>query len=793
MPLLAADATSFSVGIAEAGSDANSPVVSTSTSAAALVPLLAADATSFSVGIADAGSDADSPVVSTSPVAGTLAAYSAADATSFSVGITEAGTDTDTAAVSQSFAGANVTAILKAAATSFSFGISDASTDAGSEAVSQSYPDAEVDIDVDTVDVYKPFTTKLDGNPFTLAVTGDGMKVYAVDIVDPKAWVFDTATNKLVKTLELPISKRWFERSGNWFCVGTNDLAVMAGDDPKAVAAEVGNRVYVANGLGGELLVIDCATDEMTSVQLPLYECSAVTVSRDDRRVYVAGAGDDSNVVVVNAADFTVSDVGIAGSPVVGFIVLDFAQFVATLGGSWTVGNFAEALANLGIITPGQIPQVIAALESQFGVQWADFGLLSVADFLLAVSALSAILGFDENDTTAADFIFVVQCEPGDTDASIAFFNSVIGRVDLGSWRVSPDTLLSLLYSDDYETILGVELAGANDLAQGDPVTHGFVLFNNAVLTMRSDWYGMVFAAHSRREPILFRPNEYDGVEFISTANKRLVSLFDPANPDSYWPGPFTDYQIGVVDDEHYNDWVDDPLHGNAIAIHPGGERLFMTSTAGYLISYPIPELESIQPPPPPVIDPVVPVVPGAVFTSELVAIVQPGNFSVPVPSWVSYVDVVALGGGAGGLQSASALPGWGGGSGGWATQRITPSGGSITGTVGSGGRGGSVSGLTVVTVQGGTETTVRVAAQTVTAAGGSTLAAGAANIPGVSTGNRTFNTYTYNGGVTVATPGGPGGYPGGGGCGGKSTLIGSSPGGAGANGKVWLRFYGYK
>ncbi len=169
-----------------------------------------------------------------------------------------------------------------------------------------------------------------------------------------------------------------------------------------------------------------------------------------------------------------------------------------------------------------------------------------------------------------------------------------------------------------------------------------------------------------------------------------------------------------------------------------------------------------------------------------------PNTFSHTIPVGCAYVDVVAFGGGGGGANSVPGRDGKGGQSGRWAAttlvvgKDIAP-GGTITGQIGAGGRGGELGNLT----PGGGNLTQMISPVSFQAAQG---AGGANNVRGgESQGVIYFNGRGYAGGPggsTGGADGGPGGIPGGGGAGGKAAPV-SNPGGNGASGGVYIYCYG--
>jgi hypothetical protein len=182
--------------------------------------------------------------------------------------------------------------------------------------------------------------------------------------------------------------------------------------------------------------------------------------------------------------------------------------------------------------------------------------------------------------------------------------------------------------------------------------------------------------------------------------------------------------------------------------------------------------------------------------TPVLVEYPTAGTYTYTVPSWAKYVDVIALGGGGGGHAGYFTIGNGGGGhSGVWKTQTLQRGvdfGAAVTSmtvTVGAGGAGGNVTGVTAHSGAAGANTTIAFtdpssATTTVTATGG----LGGTDIsPGNATGGDSPGNTTYIGRTFYGGPGSgtTGNSPGGGGAGGNS---GSSQWGAdGAAGVCWL------
>ena len=168
------------------------------------------------------------------------------------------------------------------------------------------------------------------------------------------------------------------------------------------------------------------------------------------------------------------------------------------------------------------------------------------------------------------------------------------------------------------------------------------------------------------------------------------------------------------------------------------------------------------------------------------------GTSTFIIPSWVYTLDVIALGGGGGGMSGGSLFvaPGVGGSSGSWNATTLTSGGvpSQVTISVGAGGGGGS--GIAGSGSAGGATTITWAGQSTPFSAGGGAGASGIAQLgrqSGKSPGNYSFDGNTYSGGGSQGSGGATGNSPGGGGAGGDSGAIKGLDGGAGAPGAVWL------
>jgi hypothetical protein len=161
---------------------------------------------------------------------------------------------------------------------------------------------------------------------------------------------------------------------------------------------------------------------------------------------------------------------------------------------------------------------------------------------------------------------------------------------------------------------------------------------------------------------------------------------------------------------------------------------------------------------------------------------------STVIPSWANYVDRIVVGPGGGGHQGGTwGIHGEGAGSGAWQSDTLTrgthftgtP---TVTVTLGVPGSGGGGDGTA------GTSSSIAVpGASTLTAAGGVPGDSFGGDKNGDSPGDRTYQGWTYRGGLQQNTYGADGNYPGGGGAGGN--YVSFQAGGDGGASAAWLVF----
>jgi len=184
---------------------------------------------------------------------------------------------------------------------------------------------------------------------------------------------------------------------------------------------------------------------------------------------------------------------------------------------------------------------------------------------------------------------------------------------------------------------------------------------------------------------------------------------------------------------------------------------------------------------------------------------VFPGTQSYSIPSWCNKIDVVAIGGGGGGVNGGSlGFDGGGGDAGDWrSTTLIRGTSGSATlpistttlsYTIGAGANNANFNLFGDSGSPGGSTTCSGTGMTTLTAPGGKTGGKTGQTVNGEAAGDYTFNGLTYVGGLAAidqdGSPAIPGKSPGGGGQGGRGGLFTGNPGARGADGAIF--FYAY-
>jgi hypothetical protein len=172
------------------------------------------------------------------------------------------------------------------------------------------------------------------------------------------------------------------------------------------------------------------------------------------------------------------------------------------------------------------------------------------------------------------------------------------------------------------------------------------------------------------------------------------------------------------------------------------------------------------------------------------------GSYAYTLPAWLKngdFIDIIQVGGGAGGQAGATLANGKGGGAGNWQVHTLVcgtdiPLLASITGDVGGAGSAGvGIEGAhgTAGGNTAATYTDVGSTVHTFTATGGAIETSG--NFHGLSPGIETYNGVPYPGGAAQVRAQGAGNSPGGGGAGGATVFWFGLSGGAGSPGAVWF------
>lgn len=119
--------------------------------------------------------------------------------------------------------------------------------------------------------------------PRDLAFNADGSRAYSTSEIDGTVWVIDVSARKVLKVITLPKDSK--------------PMGVVVSPDDK--------RVFVANGRGGTVSVIDAATNTVTST-IPVGQRPwGIAITSDGRKLYTAN-GPSNDVTVIDAASMQV-------------------------------------------------------------------------------------------------------------------------------------------------------------------------------------------------------------------------------------------------------------------------------------------------------------------------------------------------------------------------------------------------------------------------------------------------------------------------------------------------------
>jgi YVTN family beta-propeller protein len=119
--------------------------------------------------------------------------------------------------------------------------------------------------------------------PRDLAFNSDGSRAYSTAEIDGTVWVIDVPAKKILKVIKLPKDSK--------------PMGVVVSPDDK--------RVYVANGRGGTVSVIDAATNTVTSTVAVGQRPWGIGITSDGRKLYTAN-GPSNDVTVIDAASMQV-------------------------------------------------------------------------------------------------------------------------------------------------------------------------------------------------------------------------------------------------------------------------------------------------------------------------------------------------------------------------------------------------------------------------------------------------------------------------------------------------------
>ena len=191
-------------------------------------------------------------------------------------------------------------------------------------------------------------------NPFGVAVTPDGTRVYVTNDGSDTVSVISTATNTVI------------------------GLPIAVGDGPQGVAVTPdGLRVYVANFNSNNVSVIDTATNTVIATVAVGTNPHGVAVTPDGTRVYVVNLN-SSNVSVISTTTNTVTATVTAGANPIGVAVTpDGTRVYVTnfIFGSGTVSVLSTATNTVtATVTVGSSPFGVAVTPDGTRVYVANAG-----------------------------------------------------------------------------------------------------------------------------------------------------------------------------------------------------------------------------------------------------------------------------------------------------------------------------------------------------------------------------------------------------------------------------------
>jgi YVTN family beta-propeller protein len=269
---------------------------------------------------------------------------------------------------------------------------------------------------IDVVDAQSNAITKevAGSEPFELAVTPDGSRVYGVDTLDDAVSVFDTKTESFVATIPVP-------------------------KFPEGIAITPdGKAVYVGSSNSGRISVIDTATNQVTgTIFKPGFAPEAIVFSPDGTRAYVAngGIGDDVTIIdtrskaVIGTVPVNDRPEGIAISPNGALLYV-----AGTIDGGVSVIDAATATL-IKTIPVGESPTAVAVAPdgSRAYASNRDSGTVSVID-----AASNQVVGTVEVGTRPKDIAITpdgsrvyVSSENNGVAIIDAQTNQLVGHIDV--------------------------------------------------------------------------------------------------------------------------------------------------------------------------------------------------------------------------------------------------------------------------------------------------------------------------------------------------------------------------
>lgn len=187
---------------------------------------------------------------------------------------------------------------------------------------------------IDTTSDTVAATIKVGNDPYGVAVTKDGKKVYVTDYKAYKVSAIDTTTNKVTSTVPVgktpvgvavtPDGKKTYVANEADNTVSVIDTAtnkakttVKVGSNPYGISvAPDGKKVYVTNSGGSTVSIVDTTTNKVTSTISGLSYPGGITINPTGTAVYVSSGNANVVYVIDTATNKVKAKIGVGKTPV---------------------------------------------------------------------------------------------------------------------------------------------------------------------------------------------------------------------------------------------------------------------------------------------------------------------------------------------------------------------------------------------------------------------------------------------------------------------------------------------